>query len=154
MTQGFDDFSAISREEDFAALRSHPGFRELFGPIDLGLRYTAVWGRDSAWESQETHGLAPGPHLARCRSLGAQGFLPASIAVVPPRRQCRPRGRVYLATAEDRGRRPRYPGAAQSRAAVALARLGRADRIWPLLRMAPDPSLRTYLIHDLGPARR
>jgi formylglycine-generating enzyme required for sulfatase activity len=151
IAQGFDDYSAIAREEDFAALRSHPGFRQLFGPTDLDLRYTAVWGRDLGWESQELHGLTPDFHLARCRNLAEQGFVPASIAVV---RQRAGAGLVAAST----WRRPRAPDEAhdavarrQSRAAVALARLGRADRIWHLLRMAPDPSLRTYLIHDLGP---
>ena len=35
-------------------------------------------------------------------------------------------------------------------AAVDLMRLGRADLVWPLLRHSPDPSLRSYLIRDLG----
>jgi formylglycine-generating enzyme required for sulfatase activity len=97
------------------------------------------------------HGLPPGLHLERCRSLAAQGFVPASIAVV--RQQA---GTGFTATSV--WRRPRTSDEAhdalarrKSRAAVALARLGRADRVWNLLRMAPDPCLRTYLIHDLGP---
>ncbi|MCI0682421.1 MAG: bifunctional serine/threonine-protein kinase/formylglycine-generating enzyme family protein [Gemmataceae bacterium] len=35
----------------------------------------------------------------------------------------------------------------QANAAVALMRLGHADRVWPLLRHRPDPGARSYLIH-------
>jgi hypothetical protein len=38
----------------------------------------------------------------------------------------------------------------QAHAAVALLQLGRFEPVWPLLRHSPDPSRRTYLIHDLG----
>ena len=37
----------------------------------------------------------------------------------------------------------------QGQIATALVRLGRADRAWPLLKYADDPSARTELIHDL-----
>jgi formylglycine-generating enzyme required for sulfatase activity len=50
------------------------------------------------------------------------------------------------------------PGAAkeelarrQARAAATLLRLGRPERVWPLLRWSPDPRVRTYLIHYLFP---
>jgi formylglycine-generating enzyme required for sulfatase activity/tRNA A-37 threonylcarbamoyl transferase component Bud32 len=35
----------------------------------------------------------------------------------------------------------------KANAAIALLRLGHADRVWPLLRHSPDPSHRSYLIH-------
>jgi serine/threonine protein kinase/formylglycine-generating enzyme required for sulfatase activity len=38
----------------------------------------------------------------------------------------------------------------QAQVAVALVRLGQADRAWPLLRHSSDPSRQTYLLHDLG----
>ena len=38
----------------------------------------------------------------------------------------------------------------QGQIATALVRLGRADRVWPLLKHADDPSVRTELIHDLA----
>jgi formylglycine-generating enzyme required for sulfatase activity len=34
---------------------------------------------------------------------------------------------------------------------VALLRLGRPDRVWPLLKHQPDPRVRSYLIHRLSP---
>jgi len=38
----------------------------------------------------------------------------------------------------------------QGQIATALGRLGRADRVWPLLKHSDDPSVRTELIHDLA----
>jgi formylglycine-generating enzyme required for sulfatase activity len=39
----------------------------------------------------------------------------------------------------------------QANAAVALLRMGRPAMVWPLLRHSPDPRVRTYVIHRLGP---
>jgi formylglycine-generating enzyme required for sulfatase activity len=36
-------------------------------------------------------------------------------------------------------------------AAVALLRLGREQKVWPLLQHCPDPRTRSYLIHRFGP---
>jgi serine/threonine protein kinase/formylglycine-generating enzyme required for sulfatase activity len=38
----------------------------------------------------------------------------------------------------------------QARVAVTLIQLGDAERVWPLLRHSEDPSLRSYLTHDLA----
>jgi len=39
----------------------------------------------------------------------------------------------------------------QANAAVALIRIGRTEKSWSLLKHSPNPSLRTYLVHRLGP---
>jgi serine/threonine protein kinase/formylglycine-generating enzyme required for sulfatase activity len=39
----------------------------------------------------------------------------------------------------------------QANAAVALARMNEADKVWPLLKHGPDPRVRSYLIHRFGP---
>jgi serine/threonine protein kinase/formylglycine-generating enzyme required for sulfatase activity len=39
----------------------------------------------------------------------------------------------------------------QANAAVALIRMGRTEKSWPLLKHSPDPSLRSYLVHRLAP---
>ncbi len=39
----------------------------------------------------------------------------------------------------------------QANAAVALIRMGRMAKSWPLLKHSPDPSLRSDLVHRLGP---
>jgi len=40
----------------------------------------------------------------------------------------------------------------RANAAIVLLELGRDELVWPLLATAPDPRLRTYLIHRFGPA--
>ncbi|MFL5242461.1 MAG: formylglycine-generating enzyme family protein, partial [Gemmataceae bacterium] len=39
----------------------------------------------------------------------------------------------------------------QANAAVALLKMGRQARVWPLLKHLPDPRIRSYLLHRLGP---
>src|SRR5207302_7704928 len=39
----------------------------------------------------------------------------------------------------------------QATAAVALLRMDQATPVWPLLKHTPDPRVRSYLIHQLGP---
>ena len=39
----------------------------------------------------------------------------------------------------------------QARAAVALVRLGQGEKVWPLLRHSPDPSVRSYIVNWLKP---
>jgi hypothetical protein len=39
----------------------------------------------------------------------------------------------------------------QANAAVALLRLNRPEKVWPLLKHSPDPRARSYLIHRLAP---
>ena len=39
----------------------------------------------------------------------------------------------------------------QANAAVALLRMNRPEKVWPLLKHSPDPRVRSYLIHRLAP---
>jgi formylglycine-generating enzyme required for sulfatase activity len=39
----------------------------------------------------------------------------------------------------------------QGNAAVALLKMGRPETVWPLLQHTPDPRVRSYLVHRLGP---
>jgi formylglycine-generating enzyme required for sulfatase activity len=39
----------------------------------------------------------------------------------------------------------------RANAAVALLRMNRPEKVWPLLKHSPDPRARSYLIHRLGP---
>ena len=49
--------------------------------------------------------------------------------------------------AEEKGSRQ------QANAAVALANMGRSERVWPLLKHGPDPQTRSYLVHRFGALR-
>ncbi|MBI3411971.1 MAG: SUMF1/EgtB/PvdO family nonheme iron enzyme [Planctomycetes bacterium] len=44
-------------------------------------------------------------------------------------------------------------GKRQANAAVALLKMKRADKVWKLLKHSPDPRVRSYLIHLLGPLK-
>jgi formylglycine-generating enzyme required for sulfatase activity len=39
----------------------------------------------------------------------------------------------------------------QANAAVALLKMGQPEQVWPVLKHSPDPRVRSYLIHRLGP---
>ena len=39
----------------------------------------------------------------------------------------------------------------QANAAVALLRMGKPEKVWPLLKHSPDPRVRSYLVHRFGP---
>jgi formylglycine-generating enzyme required for sulfatase activity len=39
----------------------------------------------------------------------------------------------------------------RANAAVALLKMGRPEKVWPLLKHTPDPRVRSYLVHRLGP---
>jgi serine/threonine protein kinase/formylglycine-generating enzyme required for sulfatase activity len=41
----------------------------------------------------------------------------------------------------------------KANAAVGLFRLHQPEKVWPLLKHSPDPTVRTYLVHRLGPLR-
>src|SRR4029079_2449545 len=52
-------------------------------------------------------------------------------------------GEEQLAVIDARAKR-------QSQAAIELLMLGRGEEVWSLLKQSPDPSLRSYLIRDIG----
>jgi formylglycine-generating enzyme required for sulfatase activity len=78
-------------------------------------------------------------------------------ALFPKIRAAGPRGLAVLQTVADRKPAPDAKQGARERlarqqanAAVALLRLGRPEKVWPLLRHSPDPRARSYLIQRLG----
>jgi serine/threonine protein kinase/formylglycine-generating enzyme required for sulfatase activity len=158
LANGYAEYGHILSDPDLDAVRDQPGFAALIQPAWRERLYTAVWLPDTTRTSTEVHGQDPVAHLARCRALLGRGYRPASLSVadIPPSRG-RGVGGEGLVTASV-WYRPVVPEDArehlarrQANAAVALLRLGRPDRVWPLLKHGPDPRVRTYLIHRLGP---
>src|SRR5262249_32854666 len=111
-------------------------------------RYAGPWQASAILEHVDLQGLDLAAHLARCRELIAQGYRPAAISVFscllsPPLRR-RGGGGEGLLTAsvwhrpiiaeEDKERLAKR----QANAGVALLRLERPDRVWPLLKHRPD----------------
>ena len=121
------------------------------------LRYAAAWQASGTLESVQVPALEAAAHLARCRALLAQGFRPAALSVLSPASRGRQPPDSSLLAASV-WQRPVVAEAArehlakrQASAAAALLRLGRPERVWPLLRHRPDPRVRSYLIHRLSP---
>jgi formylglycine-generating enzyme required for sulfatase activity len=113
-------------------------------------RYMAVWHPSRAWISAEVHGQPPAEHLARCRDLVARGYRPAAISVAAISRP----DRLVAASVWHRPtvapERKDHLDQRQANAAVALLKLGRGEKLWPLLKHSPEPGLRSYVIHRLG----
>jgi formylglycine-generating enzyme required for sulfatase activity len=115
-----------------------------------GVEFAATWIDSATHVSAEVHGLDPAAHLARCRDLAARGYRPASLTVVEDGG-----GRLLTGSVWHQPVVPEADKDAlakrQAQAATALLQLGAAERVWPLLEHRPDPRLRSFLIHRLGP---
>jgi formylglycine-generating enzyme required for sulfatase activity/tRNA A-37 threonylcarbamoyl transferase component Bud32 len=102
-------------------------------------------------------GLSPAAQCARWRALQARGYRPAFLGAIgrAPGPAAAKGENLLTSSAWERpivsagvGNRA---ASRQANSAAALARLGRAERLWPLLRHDTDPQLRSYLIDRLGP---
>jgi serine/threonine protein kinase/formylglycine-generating enzyme required for sulfatase activity len=144
------DLKRIHDEPDLESVRSHPGYRALMLPAGYDRELSVVLSESRPLESEEIYGLVPEAHRERCRELGLQGYRPAAIAVMAPR------DNTLLVTASVWHRPLISPEARREaverkgQVAAALVRLGQPTRVWPLLRGAPDSSLRTEIIHSLA----
>jgi formylglycine-generating enzyme required for sulfatase activity/tRNA A-37 threonylcarbamoyl transferase component Bud32 len=141
----------IRTDPRLAPLHDHPGYQALVARFHPEREYSAVWHTTDAWESVETHGLAPEAHRTRCRELQAQGYHPVALSVAETITG-RPlvtasvwqRARISEAAREALARR-------QAGAALALLKLGQAESVWPLLVHSPFPEARSRLSLRLGP---
>jgi formylglycine-generating enzyme required for sulfatase activity len=113
--------------------------------------YAGCFLGSAAFDYASAFGLTPEQQVQRCRELAGQGYRPAALSVAAVGAD----GRLVAASVWHR---PVVPDDAkeqlakrQANAAVALLRLGRPERVWPLLQHRPDPRLRSYLIHRLSP---
>jgi formylglycine-generating enzyme required for sulfatase activity len=113
--------------------------------------YAGTFAADPRWDHVALPGQGPQEHREQCRKLAEQGYRPAALSVASF-----PAPGGLIATSV--WHRPVVPGEAkeqlakrQANAAVALLRLGQAQRVWPLLQHRPDPRMRSYLIHRLSP---
>jgi formylglycine-generating enzyme required for sulfatase activity len=114
-------------------------------------RYASTWQADATREHADLLGLDPAAHLERCRELATRGYRPAALAVAEERPgQALRTASVWhrpVVAEEDKERLAKR----QASAAVGLLRLGRGERVWPLLKHSPDPRVRSYLVHRLSP---
>ena len=151
VANGYTDFRNMQSDDDLEGLADLPRFRALLARVHLERRYSAVWHNNAELVSEESHGLDPAAHLARCRQLAADGYRPVSLAVASVGGS-RPvvTASVWQRTLASESAREAL-ALRQANAAVALLQLGHAGRVWPLLHHSTDPRVRTYLVHSMGP---
>jgi formylglycine-generating enzyme required for sulfatase activity/tetratricopeptide (TPR) repeat protein len=148
---GYSEYQDIQTNPAFDPIRGQPGFQEILEAGKLDRSYAAVWRPASTWASVESHGFDPGEHRRRCREWLSQGYRPVALSVartaadrLPVATSVWHRPVVSEDAKESLARR-------QAHAALALARLGRPEKLWPLLIHSPDPSVRSYIVNLLNP---
>ena len=105
-------------------------------------------------DALQSHGLDPAAHLRLSRDLIAQGYRPFSLSGA----RTSPDGPLLTASVRHRPATTEQLkdnlAERQARAAIALARLGKAAEVWPILVHSPDPRLRSFIINWLNPPSR
>src|SRR5262249_39098239 len=141
----------IDDDPELDPIRDDPGFAEVRELGRLDRRYASVWTDDARFEAVPLWGLNPTEHLRRCRDLASQGYHPVSVSVA----RTLPGGTVVTASVWHRPVMSEQAkdqlAVQQARAAAALVRLGYAEQVWPVMRLSPDPRLRSFLINWLRP---
>ena len=143
------DFGRMDEDADLDPIRDNPGFAELMKRGHPDRRYAALWTSDASFEAVASFGLDPAVHLRKCRELIAQGYRPVSCSVS----RTTPDGPLVTASVWNRPMVSEEVkdqlAERQSRAAVALVRMGKAEEVWPLLRHSADPRV-AQLHHQSG----
>jgi serine/threonine protein kinase/formylglycine-generating enzyme required for sulfatase activity len=139
--------AGVRDDVDFEAVRQHPKFVALLRQARISDRYSGLWQVNRTLEATEIHGLTPKAQQQRAGELAAQGYRPAAVAVFRPDPDAPP-------VAASVWHRPRIGepdkqalADRQTKAAIALLRLGRPEHAWSALRDQPDPRVATGIIH-------
>jgi formylglycine-generating enzyme required for sulfatase activity len=145
------DSGKLDEDSDLDPVRDDPAFAEIMKAGHADRNYAAIWSNDASFEAIPVYGLDPAAQLAKCRELIAQGYRPVSWSSS----RTTPGGQLATAsvwhrpvvTEEVKDRLTER----QAGASIALARMGKADEIWPLLRHSADPRLRSFILNWLNP---
>ena len=113
-----------------------------------GMCFSTVWHSNAAREAVETHGLATGAHLERCRELAAQGYRPAALSVALVS------GKTLTASVWHRpnpkqDERERLARRQATGAATLLTMNAPTDALL-LFRQRPDPEARSQFVWRCG----
>ncbi len=146
------DFGKMDEDGDLDPLRADSAFAEIMKLDHPDRRYAAVWNSDAVkFESIPLYGLESTAHLQKCRELIANGYRPVSFSIA------RTTATGPLVTASV-WQRPTVQedvkdrlAERQARAAIALVRMGNAEKVRSLLQHSPDPRLRSFIINWLSP---
>jgi serine/threonine protein kinase/formylglycine-generating enzyme required for sulfatase activity len=109
-------------------------------------RYASCWCADATLDQVAAHGLDPAAHLARCRDWVQQGYRPAALTVAAPGLVAASVWHRPVITEDEKERLAKR----QANAAVALLRLDRPERFWPLLCHCSDPRVRSHVLARVG----
>ena len=93
------------------------------------------WGPNSPTTKSVTIGGKRGAHIIKVEFIQIEGRYALDVGLS-----------VHEDAKEKLAKR-------KANAAVALLRMHQPENVWPLLKHSPDPSVRSYLIHRLGPSR-
>ncbi len=145
------DFGTMDDDAALDPIRDNPGFSELMKLGHADRRYAALWNSDASFEAVASYGLDPAVHLQKCRELFAQGYRPKSCSVsrTTPDRPLVTASVWNRPTVSEEVKE--RLAERQSRAAVALVRMGKAEEVWPLLQHSADPRVRSFIISWLYP---
>jgi formylglycine-generating enzyme required for sulfatase activity len=91
------------------------------------------WGPNAPTTKSVTVGGKRGRHIIKVEFIQIEGRYALDVALS-----------IHEEAKEKLAKR-------QANAAVALLRMQRPARVWPLLKHSPDPRVRSFLIHRLGP---
>jgi formylglycine-generating enzyme required for sulfatase activity/tetratricopeptide (TPR) repeat protein len=146
------DFGKMDEEADLDPIRDDPAFAEIMKGGHPDRRYSAVWTSDAtSFEAVPLYGLDPAAHLRKCRELIAHGYRPISWSASRTAAE----GPLVTASVWHRPviteQTKERLAERQARAAIALARMGKAEQVWPLLRHNADPRMRSFIVNWLNP---
>jgi formylglycine-generating enzyme required for sulfatase activity len=91
------------------------------------------WGPNATTTKRVTLRHKPGRHLLKVEFIQIEGRYDLDVGLC-----------IHNEARETLAKR-------QANAAVALLRMHQPAKVWPLLKTSPDPTVRSYLIHRLGP---
>jgi formylglycine-generating enzyme required for sulfatase activity len=145
---GYSDYKHTQEDANLDPLRDLPAFAEI---LHSDRSYAAVWSGDVRFEASPLIGHDPTAHLQRCRELVSQGYRLVALSVArtssdgPPVTTSVWHRPIITETMKD------HLAERQSRAAIALLRMGKEAEVMPLLRHSADPRLRSFILNWLAP---
>jgi formylglycine-generating enzyme required for sulfatase activity len=148
---GYSNYSRMQEDVDLDPIRGRPEFGEIMKAGHVERAYAAIWSGDTRFEAIPVYGLDPAAQLKRCRDLAEQGYRMVSLSVG----RTSPEGPVVTASVWHRPviteQAKDQLAERQARAAIALVRMGKAEKVWRLLQHSEDPRLRSFIINWLKP---
>ena len=112
--------------------------------LGVSWQFATVWsGNGAELLSTQQHAATPAAHHARCQPIVELGFRPTSVSALQTAPGLPP---VVASVWWESGTAKERLGRRKANAAVALARLGKFDSIYSILRQGEEPDARSFFI--------